>query len=79
MRFSNGSGRSDETVYSGIEIQGSDVDAVVTILKTTAKQWKLTLQAGKSKILVIQGLRFLSGGGEVVPHMVPYRDAGKDS
>ena len=62
-----------------VEKQLNDIDAVVTFPKTTAKQWKLTLQAGKSRILVIRGLRFLSDGREVVPHMVPYRDAGKDS
>jgi hypothetical protein len=50
----------------------AEVDAVVSFPKTTAQSWKLTLETGKSTILVIRGLRFFNGEKEVVPHMVPY-------
>lgn len=50
----------------------TEIDATVAFPATTGTVWKLTLQPGKSRILVIRGIRFLSGEREVVPHMVPY-------
>ncbi len=50
----------------------AEIDATVTFSATTATVWKLTLEPGKSRILVIRGIRFLNGEREVVPHMVPY-------
>lgn len=50
----------------------TEIDATVTFPATTSRVWKLTLTPGKSRILVIRGIRFLNGDQEIVPHMVPY-------
>jgi hypothetical protein len=54
----------------------AEIDATVTFPATTGTVWRLTLEPGKSRTLVIRGIRFLNGEREVVPHLVPY-DGGK--
>jgi len=50
----------------------AEIDAVVTFSKAKATNWKLILEPGKSRILVVRGIRFLNDEKEVFPHMVPY-------
>ena len=50
----------------------AEIDAVISFPRAVGKRWRLTLEAGKSGILVVRGLRFLNGDREVVPHMVPF-------
>jgi hypothetical protein len=50
----------------------AEIDATVTFPATTGTVWKLTLEPGKSRTIVIRGIRFLNGEREVVPHMVTY-------
>jgi hypothetical protein len=54
------------------EQQVKSVDALVTFPLVESATWTLRMESGKSKILVIRGLRFFDGDEEVCPHMVPY-------
>ncbi len=47
-------------------------DGEITFTKTKSQYWKLDFQAGKSKAVVIRGLRFFSGDKEFYPPLVPY-------
>ena len=52
------------------------VDELVTFPLAESQSWTLRLQSGKSKILVVRGLRFFDGDEEVCPHLVPSVGAG---
>lgn len=49
----------------------TDVDAIVRFPSTKSKTWRLRLEPGKSRILVIRGIRFFDQDREVLPHLVP--------
>ncbi len=50
------------------------VNQIVKFPPVAATNWSLELSAGKSRTLVIRGLRFFDGDEEVCPHQVPYQD-----
>jgi hypothetical protein len=54
-----------------VEQAVSEIDATVPFPAATAQMWRLTLEPGKSRTLVIRGIRFLNGGEEIMPRMVP--------
>lgn len=47
-------------------------DAIVSMPPTRGVKWRLHLRAGRSKIVVVRGLRFSGESGEVFPPAVPY-------
>lgn len=49
-----------------------NVDALVSMPPTRGKTWRLHLQAGKSKMIVVRGLRFFDESGEIFPPAIPY-------
>lgn len=58
-----------------VEIGSSEVDfpdGELTFSKTRTQTLKLDFKAGKSKAVVIRGLRFFSGDQEYYPPLVPY-------
>lgn len=46
-------------------------DAMVEFPPTTAKMWRLYLQAGDSRMVVVRGLRFFNGDEEIFPRAIP--------
>ena len=48
------------------------IDAQIAFPETRGQTWRLHLQAGPSKTVVVRGLRFFSASGEIFPPMVPY-------
>ena len=55
-----------------VEQDLKSVDAVVAMPPTRGIQWRLHLRAGKTKYVVVRGLRFCGESGEVFPPAVPY-------
>ncbi|HVJ79438.1 MAG TPA: hypothetical protein VNC50_00100 [Planctomycetia bacterium] len=49
----------------------NSIDATVTFPKARGREFTLTLEPGKSRILVVRGIRFLNGGAELFPRMIP--------
>ena len=48
-------------------------DGEISFTKTKSQRWKLNFWAGRSKTVVIRGLRFFNGDEELYPPLVPYR------
>ena len=48
-------------------------DGEVKFKQATSKRWKIDFRAGKSKKVVIRGLRFFNGDQEMFPPSVPYK------
>jgi len=83
--YSQHSGKSHEangvtvsSVGEGAEVTEIGTSAIdfpdgeITFSKTKAQHWKLDFQAGKSRAVVIRGLRFFNGDQEFYPPLVPY-------
>lgn len=49
----------------------AEVDAMVSFPPVTATEWRLELEPGPSRILVIRGIRFLDGDHDFLPRLVP--------
>jgi len=56
-----------------VEQDLKSVDAIVAMPPTRGTKWRVHLRAGKSKMVVVRGLRFFGESGEVFPPAVPYR------
>ena len=82
VKGKDGSGGGNVTGTAGefrsiVEQKVTEVDAAVSFPRTRARIWRLTLEPGKSRTLVIRGLRFLDGTEEVIPRQIPYAMAEK--
>jgi hypothetical protein len=55
-----------------VEQDLKSVDAVVPVPPTRGMKWRIHLRAGKSKCVVVRGLRFFGESGEIFPPAVPY-------
>ncbi|MEL7499649.1 MAG: hypothetical protein AAFN77_18745 [Planctomycetota bacterium] len=51
----------------------SEADDEVRFKESTSQEWKLDFRAGKSKMVVLRGLRFFKGEQEFFAPLVPYK------
>ena len=61
----------DDKVKLRCEKSGLESLASLSFESVEAKKWRLELQAGKSKEVVVRGLRFFLGERELYPQLVP--------
>lgn len=62
---------ADDKIELRCEKSGLASHASLSFESVEAKKWKLELQAGKSKAVVVRGLRFFNGESELYPQLVP--------